>query len=100
MDKVYWSRDINFLEGKYYLVEDSLKRGYLDFNQIFENATIAAANNRNLSELSEHIDHVTPDQPQNFDANPDPESSEDKLIRAYISIDRSKSTDPATFTES
>ena len=43
---------------------------------------------------------MTPDQPQNFDANPDPESSEDELIRAYISIDRSKSTDPATFAES
>ena len=91
-------------------MEDSLKGGYLDFNQIFENAQdvtndfpenpITAADNRNPSELSEHIDHVTPDQPQNFNANPDPESSKDKLIRAYISIDRSKSTDPATFAES
>ena len=44
--------------------------------------------------------HVTPNQPQNFKENPDAESSEDKLIRAYISINRSKSADPETFKES
>ena len=52
------------------------------------------------SELSPHIDHVTPYQPQNFDANPDLDSSEDELIRTYISINSPKSQDPATFKES
>ena len=52
-------------------MEDSLEGGYLDFNQIFENAQdaiidfpenpIAAADNRNPSKLSEYIDYVTPD---------------------------------------
>ena len=51
-------------------MEDSLEGGYLDFNQIFENAQdtindflenlIVAADNRNPSELSEYIDHVIP----------------------------------------
>ena len=68
-------------------------------NDFPENPT-AAADNRNPSKLSEYIDHMIPDQPQNFDANPDLESSEDELIRAYISINRSKSTDPAIFAES
>ena len=44
--------------------------------------------------------HVTPDQPQNFEENPETELSEDKLIRTYISIDRSKSADPENFEES
>ena len=44
--------------------------------------------------------HVTPNQPQNFEENLDAESSKDELIRAYISIDRSKLADPKTFEES
>ena len=43
---------------------------------------------------------MTPNSPQNFEENPDVESSEDELIRAYVSIDRSKSPDPTTFEES
>ena len=84
--------------------------GYLDFNQIFKNApNLINAISENPSEttgspnpsvLSEDIDHVTPDQPRNFDTNPDSNSSEDKLIRTYISINRSKTPDPATFKES
>ena len=44
--------------------------------------------------------HITPNQPQNFKENPNAESSEDELIRAYISINRSKSANPKTFEES
>ena len=53
----------------------------------------------NPSKLSEDMDHVTPDQPQNFDTNLDSDSSEDELIRTYIFINRSKTPDPATFKE-
>ena len=98
------------LEGKYYSSRNSVEGGYLDFNQMFKNApnsTNAISENPsettsspNPSELSEDMDHVTPDQPQNFDTNPDSDSSEDELIRTYISIDRSKTPDPATFKES
>ena len=108
-DKIYWSRDVEVLEGKYYSSRNSVEGGYLDFNQMFENApnsTNAISENPsettgspNPSELSEDMDHVTPDQPQNFDTNPDSDSSEDELIRTYISIDRSKTPDPATFKE-
>ena len=42
---------------------------------------------------------MTPNQPQNFDTDLDLDSSEDELIRTYISINRSKTPDPATFKE-
>ena len=35
-DKVYWLYDVNFLEGTYFST-NSIKGGYLDFNQIFKN---------------------------------------------------------------
>ena len=44
--------------------------------------------------------YITPNQPQNFEENPDTESFKDELIRAYIFINRSKSADPETFEES
>lgn len=87
-----------------------VKGGYLDFNQTFENDSNVVndisenptepADNRISSELSEDIRHVTCNQPQNFEENPETDSSEDKLIRAYISIDRSKSANPKNFEES
>ena len=90
-----------------------IEGGYLDFNQIFEKESdftsplsdtpeipTEAADNRISSEISEDMRHVTPNQPQNFQENPEAESSEDKLIRAYISIDRSKTPDPKNFEES
>ena len=43
---------------------------------------------------------MTYNQSQNFKENPEAESSKDKLIRAYIFINRSKSTNPETFKES
>ena len=43
---------------------------------------------------------MTPNQPQNFEENLDAESFEDKLIRAYISINRSKLINLETFKES
>ena len=61
---------------------------------------IEAADNRIPSEISEHMRHVTPDPPQNFEENPEAESSEDELIRAYVSINRSKSPDSTTFANS
>ena len=74
-DKVYWSCDVDFLEGIYYSA-DSIKGGYLDFNQIFENAQspespvndfpeipMEATDNRIPSEISEYMRHVTPDLP-------------------------------------
>ena len=101
---------MEILEGSYYSSKNSVKGGYLDFNPIFENDSnvvndisenpTEAANNRNSSEISEDMRHVTPSQPQNFEENPEAESSEDELIRTYISIDRSKSADPENFEES
>ena len=43
--------------------------------------------------------HVTRNQSQNFKENPEAESSKNKLIRAYISINKSKSANPKTFEE-
>ena len=109
-EKVYWSRDTDFLEGIYYPIRDSLEGGFLDFNQIFDSSTNAinrlsenpsdGASSPIPSELGPHIDHVTPNQPQNFEASPDAESSEDELIRAYILINSPKSQDPITFEDS
>ena len=46
------------------------------------------------------MDHVTPNQPQNFNANLDWDSLEDELIRTYISINSPKLQYPTTFEES
>ena len=111
-DKIYWSRNVKIMEGIYNSSENSVEGGYLDFNQNFENEPNLIPNsktsenltetrdNRISSEISEDIDHVTRNRPQFFKENPEIESSEDELIRTYISIDRSKPTDPETFKES
>ena len=98
------------LEGKYYFSQNSVEGGYLDFNQIFKNApnliNIISENSSettgspNPFELFKDIDHVMPDQPQNFNTNSDSDSLEDKLIRTYIFINRSKTPNPVTFKES
>ena len=59
-----------------------------------------ATDNRIPSEISEDMRHVTPNLPQCFEENLEAESSEDELIRAYISIDRSKSPNSTTFANS
>ena len=64
-----------------------VKGGYLDFNQISENDLNVA------NDISEN-------PTKSADNRILSESSEDELIRAYVSIDRSKSADPETFEES
>lgn len=108
-DKVYWSHDAEFLEGTYYSIKDSLKGGFLDFNQILEETTNSSgllqdsnnsASSPIPSESGPYMDHVIPNQPQNSEENPDMDLSEDELIRTYISINSPKSQDPANFAES
>ena len=67
-------------------------------NAILENSS-ETIGSLNPSKLFEDMDHLTPDQPQNFDTNPDSDSLEDELIRTYIFINRSKTPDPVIFKE-
>ena len=68
-------------------------------NNISENF-IETADNRISFKISEDMGYVTPNQPQNFEENPEIELSKDELIRTYISINKSKSADPKNFKES